>query len=355
MNNETNDAHIQTEEVEVEVEDMLKVTKGRFTLFPIKHTDIWKMYKKHQSVDWKASEIKYASDIKDWAKLPDDEKHFIKHVLAFFAASDTIILENIESNFSDEVQWPEARAFYAFQGNIEMVHSETYGLHIETLISDLVERNKLFNAIELIPCVKKKAEWALKYIDRDHAPFKKRLAGITGVEGIFFSGSFCAIYWLKSRGLMLNGLCKSNEFIARDEGLHTEFAILLHNKLKNRLTNEEIHEIFKEAVEIESEFITESIPCKLIGMNSDLMIRYIKFVANFWMTKFITDTGKKCTKLYPDIENPFTFMDINGMDGKTNFFEQTVTEYSSASSKINTETKETEVKKSEFIELDDDF
>lgn len=345
MNNETNSAE--------EVEDMLKVTKGRFTLFPIKHDDVWKMYKDHQAVDWKASEIKFASDLKDWAKLSDDEKHFIKHVLAFFAASDTIILENIESNFSDEVQWPEARAFYSFQGNIEMVHSETYGLHIETLISDLVERNKLFNAIECIPCVKKKADWTLKYLDRRHAPFKKRLAGIAGVEGIFFSGSFCAIYWLKSRGLMLNGLCKSNEFIARDEGLHTYFAILLHNKLKNKLTNEEIHEIFKGAVEIESEFITESIPCKLIGMNSDLMIKYIKFVANFWMTKFITNTGKKCTKLFPDIENPFDFMNINGLDGKTNFFEQTVTEYSSASSKINIETNQ--VKTSEFIELDDDF
>lgn len=332
-------------------EDMLKETKGRFTLFPIKHQDVWDYYKLHQSVDWKASEVEYSADLKDWDKLTDDEKYFIKHILAFFAGADGIVFENIGSNFSEEIQWPEARAFYSFQNNIEMVHSEVYSLLIDTYIKDPVEKDNLFNAIERIPCVNKKAQWAMKWMDRNHAQFSERLIAFSVVEGVFFSGSFCAIFWLKSRGLMMGGLCKSNEFIARDENLHTQFAILLYNKLHKKLSKERIHEIFKEAVEIESEFITESIPCKLIGMNSTLMIKYIKFVANFWMSKMITDSGRKCPKLYPHVKNPFDFMDMIGIDGKTNFFEYKVSEYSTASSKKNVGITD----EPSFVQLDDDF
>lgn len=328
-------------------EDMLTKTDKRFTLFPIVHTDVWKMYKHHQSVDWKASEINYISDLSDWEKLTDNERFFIKQILAFFASADILILENLLVNFSEEVQWPEARAFYSFQSNIEMVHAEVYSLLIDTYIKDPDEKDNIFNAIERNPCVSKKAGWAMKWMNKERS-FAERLVAFSVVEGIGFSGSFCAIFWLKSRGLMLNGLCKSNEFIARDENLHTEFSILLHNNLDNKLSEDEIREIFKEAVEIEAEFITESIPCKLIGMNSKLMIKYIEYVANFWITKLVTNTGKKCKKLYPDAKNPFDFMNTINIDGKTNFFEQTVSEYSTASSK-------TKVGNDEFENLDDDF
>ncbi len=309
------------ENKQIEDEPILQESLSRFTVFPIKYHDLWNAYKKQEASFWTAEEIDYTADLKDWNKLDDDEQYFIEHVLAFFSSSDGIVLENLVSNFSKEIQANEARAFYAAQAYNEEVHSQTYGQLIETYVTDSDKKNKLFNAIQTIPCIAKKANWALKWMSKDKNSFATRLVAFAVVEGVFFSGSFCAIFWLKSRGLMVKSLGHSNELIARDEGMHCNFAILLYKHLKNKLSTEKIHSIFKEAVEIESEFITVSLPCKLIGMNSDSMIQYIKYVADYWVTKF----GHP--KIY-NVENPFNFMDTISLDGKSNFFEKRVSEYS---------------------------
>jgi ribonucleoside-diphosphate reductase beta chain len=334
------------------VEPLLKSDTTRFTLFPIKHSDIWQAYKTHESAAWTAEELNYSSDKQEWdSKLTLDEKYFIEHILAFFAGADGIVLENLATNFTNEVQWPEARAFYSFQGYIEQVHSQVYSTLIDTYITDNKRKDELFRAIETIPCVKRKADWAIKWMDPKNASFAERLVAFAVVEGVFFSGSFCAIFWLKSRGIMVSGLGKSNELIARDENLHCLFAILLYSYLENKLTRDRIHEIFKEAVEIETEFITQSIPCKLLGMNSTLMTKYIKFVANYWMTQLTTKSGHKCAKLYVTAKNPFDFMDMNGIDGKTNFFEQVTTEYT----RSNNSHAQSSKSYNTFTSLDDNF
>lgn len=332
-----------TEQKIIEPEPMLVEDINRFTLFPIKHDDLWKLYKQHERSIWHAEEIDYHADKEDWNKLTTDEKFFIENILAFFAGADGIVLENLMSNFSKEVQLTEARSFYSIQGFMENVHSETYSLLIDAYVIDPARKDQMFRSIETIPCIKKKAEWAIKWMDPKNASFAERLVAFSVVEGVFFSGSFCAIFWLKSRGIMTKALGSSNEFISRDENLHCQFAITLYNKLVNKLSKERIHEIFKEAIEIESEFITESIPCKMIGMNSTLMTKYVKFVSSFWMSQLLTDEGKHCPKLYK-VTNPFSFMDMIGFDSKANFFEKRPTEY--AKPKID---------KQAYAELSEDF
>ena len=260
-----------------EAEPMLLPTLNRFTVFPIEHENLWNLYKKAQMSNWTAEEIDFSKDMDDWNGLSDNEKHFIKYILAFFAGSDGIVFENLNNNFASEVQYTEARSFYAYQEHNEMVHGETYSKLIDKYIKSSSEKKQLFEAIQTIPCIEKKARWAMKWFD-DKRPFAERLLAFACVEGIFFSGSFCAIFWLKKRGLM-PGLCHSNELISRDEGLHTEFGILMYNYLKEKLEESKVHTIFKEAVIIEQEFITDSIPCALIGMNSGLMKQYIEYVA----------------------------------------------------------------------------
>lgn len=303
------------------IEPILTETKNRFVLFPIKYDEIWNMYKKAEASFWTAQELDLNPDLADWAKLTADEKHFITHVLAFFAASDGIVNENIVLNFMQDVKIPEARCFYGFQIAIENIHSETYSLLIDTYIKDPAEKHRLFNAIETIPCVKKKAEWALRWIE--HAPsFAHRLVAFAAVEGIFFSGSFCSIFWLKKRGLM-PGLSFSNELISRDEGLHCEFACLLYSMLHDKLTYSEIKEIICDAVAYEKEFVRDALPVSLIGMNADLMQQYIEFVADRW----ITALG------YPKVyhaTNPFPWMELISLQGKTNFFERKVGDYQKA-------------------------
>ena len=316
-------------------EPMLAEDPTRFTLFPIHHHDLWKAYETHKNAFWTAQEIDYASDLEDWNKLSDDEKYFIEHILAFFAGADGIVLENLVSCFCKEVQIPEARCFYGFQGAMENIHSEVYSLLIDTFIRDPDRKTKLFNAIETIPCVSKKATWALQWINQDRR-FAERLVAFSVVEGIFFSGSFCAIFWLKSRGLMVKALGTSNELIARDEGLHTDFAVLLYSKLENKLSRDTIIDIVSSAVKIEEEFITQSLPCRMIGMNSELMVQYIRFVAD----RLIQQLGYEA---YYNETNPFDFMTLNSLDGKTNFFEKRVTEYTVA----NSDTSE--------FKIDDDF
>ena len=289
---------------------LLQENPNRFTLFPIQYDDIWKAYKKQQEAQWTAEEIDYSADLNDWKTLSDDEKYFIENILAFFAGSDGIVLENLIENFSKEIQIPEVRSAYSFQAYIENVHSEVYSLLIDTYISDPL-RKECFNAIETIPAVKLKADWALKWISSDKS-FAHRLVAFSVVEGIFFSGSFCAIFWLKSRGKMVKTLGKSNELIARDEGMHTDFAVLLYHKLENKLSEEQIYEIVKEAVEIEKKFICESLRCRLIGMNDNLMSQYIEFVAD----RLVTQLGYN--KIY-NKECPFSFMNMMNLDGKTNF------------------------------------
>jgi len=305
------------------MEKILQSNPNRFVLFPIKYNDIWEMYKTAEHSFWTAEEIDLSQDLTDWdEKLNDDEKYYIKNVLAFFAASDGIVNENLAENFLKEVQYAEAKSFYGFQIAMENVHSETYSLLIDTYIKDEVEKDRLFNAIETVPSVKKKADWALKWIDSDY--FAERLIAFAAVEGIFFSGSFCSIFWLKKRGLM-PGLAFSNELISRDEGLHCEFACLLHNKyVQNKVTPQRITEIITEAVEIEKEFVTDSLPVSLIGMNSILMNRYIEFVADYWLTEL------GCSKVY-NSENPFDFMDMLSLQNKGNFFEKRVSEYQKSS------------------------
>ncbi|NBP56400.1 ribonucleoside-diphosphate reductase [bacterium] len=300
-------------------EHILQENPERFVLFPLKYHDIWEMYKKAEHSFWTAEEIDLVQDLTDWnEKLNDNEKHYIKNVLAFFAASDGIVNENLAENFLKEVQYPEAKCFYGFQIAMENVHSETYSLLIDTYIKDLQERDKLFKAIDTIPSVKKKAEWALKWISSES--FAERLVAFAAVEGIFFSGSFCSIFWLKKRGLM-PGLSFSNELISRDEGLHCSFATLLYTKyVKNKLSPDRVKEIICEAVEIEKEFVEDSLPVSLIGMNAKLMKQYIEFVADYWLVEL------GCGRVY-NSENPFDFMDMLSLQGKTNFFENRVSEY----------------------------
>ena len=299
-------------------EPILQENKDRFVLFPIKHDIIWQMYKKAEASFWTAEEIDLAQDLVDWnSKLNEDEKYFIKHVLAFFAASDGIVNENLAINFMNEVQYPEARCFYGYQIMIENIHSETYSLLIDTYIKDPNEKDKLFHAIDTIPCVGKKAEWALKWIG--NGTFQERLVAFAAVEGIFFSGSFCSIFWLKKRGLM-PGLSFSNELISRDEGLHCDFACLLYSQLENKLNPEQVAEIIINAVEIEKEFVSDALPVRLIGMNAHLMCQYIEFVAD----RLLLSLG--CAKHF-NVTNPFDFMELISLQGKTNFFEKRVAEY----------------------------
>jgi ribonucleotide reductase beta subunit family protein with ferritin-like domain len=295
-------------------EPLLAPDDNRFVMFPIKHDDIWQMYKKQVDCFWRAEEIDLTKDIDNWNTLNADERYFISMILAFFAASDGIVLENLASRFMTDVQVSEARAFYGFQIAMENIHSTTYSLLIETYIKDQMEKSKLFNAIEHFPCIKKKSDWAQKWIHDNRSSFATRLVAFACVEGIFFSGAFCSIFWLKKRGLM-PGLTFSNELISRDEALHCEFAILLYSKLVKKMDKARIHEIIKEAVEIETEFICEALPCKLIGMNADLMTQYIQFVAD----RLCVQLGYK--KIYNAV-NPFQFMELISLESKTNFFEK---------------------------------
>jgi ribonucleotide reductase beta subunit family protein with ferritin-like domain len=303
-------------------EPLLNENKNRFVLFPIKHHAVWEMYKKAEASFWTAEELDLAHDNKDWVSLSDNEKYFISHILAFFAASDGIVNENLSLNFSNEIQIPEARCFYGFQIAIENIHSEVYSLLIDTYIKDPMEKEHLFNALETIPCVSKKAEWAMTWTDNRYASFAERIIAFAAVEGIFFSGSFCAIFWLKKRGLM-PGLSFSNELISRDEGLHCDFACLLYGMLENKLNEERVKEIICSAVTIEKEFITSALPVELIGMNSGLMSQYIEFCADRLLDAL------NCSKVY-NTTNPFDWMDMISLQGKTNFFEKRVGEYSKA-------------------------
>jgi len=303
------------------VEPILQENKDRFVLFPIQHKDIWDFYKKAEASFWTAEEIDLSQDLKDWRNLNDGERHFISHVLAFFAASDGIVNENLAEHFVAEVQYTEAKFFYGFQIAIENIHSETYSLLIDTYIKDAQEKDRLLHAIDTLDCVGKKAQWALRWIDQGN--FAERLIAFAAVEGIFFSGSFCSIFWMKKRGLM-PGLSFSNELISRDEGLHCDFACHLYNNhVVNKLPEETVRAIIKNAVDIEKEFVTDALPVKLIGMNADLMCQYIEFVADRLLTEL------HCEKLY-NSTNPFDFMEMISLQGKTNFFEKRVAEYQKA-------------------------
>ena len=317
-------------------EPLLEKTNNRFIQLPLKYPELQQAYLEHQALFWNHQEIDYTADLKDWKKLSDDEQYFIEMILAFFSGSDGIVLENIMSNFATEVTAPEARNFYSFQALIENVHALTYANLLDTLVTDETKKEKLFNSIDTIPCVKNKADWAMKWMDPKTAPFEQRLVAFACIEGIFFSGSFCAIFWLKDRGVMTKALGGSNELIARDEGLHTDFAILLHDHLNNKLDLEIIREIIMEAVDIEKEFICESLKCDLIGMNSKLMKQYIEFVADRLMVKF---GGEEIYRT----ENPFDFMSRINMNSKTNFFEKRSNDYQISS--FNT---------SEWCKVDDD-
>ena len=301
-----------------ELDPVLAPSTSRFTTFPIRYPDLWALYKKAIASFWTVEEIDLAADLKDWERLTANEQHFIKHVLAFFAASDGIVMENIDLNFSKDTQIPEARSFYAYQGFNESIHSETYSLMIDKLVRDPAEKADLFRAIETVPSVKRKAEWALKWLSND-APFHQRLVAFACVEGIFFSGSFCAIFWLKKRGLM-PGLSFSNELISRDEGLHQEFAVTLYKNLKTKLDDDTVYRIVAEALDIEKEFITEALPCRLIGMDSESMIEYIKFVSHRLLNQLGVATAVA--------SNPFDWMENISLEGKTNFFEKRVGDYS---------------------------
>jgi ribonucleoside-diphosphate reductase beta chain len=304
------------------IEPILQENKNRFVIFPIKHHDIWEWYKKMEASFWTAEEIDLSQDLNDWNnKLNKDEKYFIKHILAFFAASDGIVNENLAENFVSEVQYAEAKFFYGFQIMMENIHSETYSLLIDTYVKDEQEKDDLFNALEVFPAIKKKADWALKWIESPS--FAERLIAFAAVEGIFFSGAFCSIYWLKKRGLM-PGLTFSNELISRDEGVHCDFAVHLHNHhLVNKVPKDRIREIIVDALNIEREFITESLPVSLIGMNANLMTQYLEFVAD----RLLVELG--CDREY-NTANPFDFMDMISLQGKTNFFEKKVAEYQKA-------------------------
>ena len=318
-------------------EPLLIPDDKRFVMFPIQHQDIWQMYEKQVDCFWRPQEIDLSKDINDWQTLNHNEQFFISMILAFFAASDGIVLENLAQRFMSEIQLAEARAFYSFQIAMENIHSHTYSLLIETYIKDDNKKNKLFSAIENFPCIKKKADWAQKWIHDSNSNFATRLVAFACVEGIFFSGAFCSIYWLKKRGIM-HGLTFSNELISRDEALHTEFAILLYTKLNTKISETEIHKIIKEAVSIETEFICEALPCRLIGMNSIMMTQYIQFVAD----RLLVQLGY--TKIF-NVSNPFDWMELISIENKTNFFESRVSEYALAN---KTKTEET-------FELNTDF
>ncbi|MEE3077958.1 MAG: ribonucleotide-diphosphate reductase subunit beta [Bdellovibrionota bacterium] len=302
------------------VSDIITPNDDRFVLFPIKYHNVWEMYKKHMAVFWTAEELDLVSDLNDWEKLNDNEQHFIKHVLAFFAASDGIVNENLALRFYNDVQIPEARCFYGFQIAMENIHSETYSLLIDTYVKNPAEKDVLFNAVTNFDCVAKKAKWALDWISSKNS-YAERLIAFAAIEGIFFSGSFCSIFWLKKRGLM-PGLCTSNEFISRDEGLHCEFAVLMHSLLdkEDQATPETIRKIMMEAVAIEKEFIMEALPVSLIGMNKELMGEYIEYVADFWL-------GRLGLAAEYGTANPFDWMELISLEGKTNFFEKRVSEY----------------------------
>ena len=302
-------------------EPILQENKNRFVIFPIQHDDIWQWYKKQEASFWTAEEVDLHQDVVDWKKLNDDERYFLKHILAFFAASDGIVNENLAENFVNEVQYSEAKFFYGFQIMMENIHSEMYSLLIDTLVESDSEKDELFNAIERFPAIKKKADWALRWIESES--FAERLIAFAAVEGIFFSGAFCSIFWMKKRGL-LPGLATSNEFSSRDEGLHRDFACHLHNThLVNKVPVERITQIIVEALDIEREFITESLPVNLIGMNAKLMAEYLEFVTDHLLETL------NCPKVY-NTANPFDFMDMISLEGKTNFFEKRVSEYKKA-------------------------
>jgi len=358
-------------------EPLLIETNKRFTLHPIQYPDIWAKYKEAEASMWNVSEIDLGTDMVDWKKLSDDERHFIKHVLAFFASSDGIVMENLAQRFMNDVKIPEARHFYALQQAVEAVHSETYSLLIETYVEDKAEKAMLFNAIEEVPCVKAKAEWAMQWINSEDISFAHRLIAFACVEGIFFSGSFCAIFWLKKRGLM-PGLAQSNEYISRDEGLHTQFAALLYSKLQNKLRPVEVCRIVGAAVAIEKKFVTEALPVRLIGMNADLMCQYIEFVANhlieslglkpMYYKSYVKRTQSETGLDYEDfpedtdidgpydligdvkVQNPFDFMDMISLQGKTNFFEKHAADYQKAGVMASKDGEQ-----SRTFSLDEDF
>lgn len=318
-------------------EMLLQKNKSRYVLFPIVHHDIFEMYKKAESTFWRADEIDLAKDMSDWEQLNENEKKFIKNVIGFFAGSDGIVMENLAQRFLKEIEIPEIRNFYSYQIYNEAVHSLTYSLLIDTYVRDKEEKNKILNSIQTIPCVSQKAQWAQQWIENNEVSFATRLVGFAIVEGIFFSGSFCAIYWLKKRGLM-PGLTFSNELISKDEGLHCEFATLLYSKIQNRIPQEQIHYMICGAVDIEKEFVCDSIPVRLLGMNADSMCQYIEFVAD----RLLAQLGYE--KFYR-VENPFDWMELISLRPKSNFFEVRVGEY--VKSNVN--------EKSEQFELSDDF
>lgn len=320
-------------------EPLLVENPNRFVLFPIQDNEIWQMYKKAEASFWTAEEIDLASDLKDWENMTHNERHFVSHILAFFAASDGIVNENLAANFATEIQSAEARCFYGFQIAVENIHSETYSLLIDTYIRDQKEKSHLLNAIETVSCVKKKANWALQWCEREHASFAERCVAFAAVEGIFFSGSFCSIFWLKKRGLM-PGLCFSNELISRDEGLHCDFACLLYSKLVNKLPESRVLEIITNAVEIEKEFVVDALPVELIGMNSRMMCSYIEFCAD----RLLVALG--CSKYYTT-PNPFEWMEMISLQGKTNFFEKRVGEYAKSGVGVKAE--------DQVFAIDEDF
>ncbi|KAJ7541105.1 hypothetical protein O6H91_10G046300 [Diphasiastrum complanatum] len=326
----------------LEMEPILAENPQRFCMFPIKYPAVWEMYKKAEASFWTAEEVDLSQDYKHWENLSDNEKHFVSHVLAFFAASDGIVLENLAVRFMKEIQIPEARAFYGFQIAIENIHSEMYSLLLETYIKDQKEKCRLFSAIDTIPCVAKKADWALQWIGSSKS-FAERILAFACVEGIFFSGSFCAIFWLKKRGLM-PGLTFSNELISRDEGLHCDFACLLYSLLNKKLDEEKVHQIVCDAVEIEREFVCEALSCDLVGMNKVLMSQYIDFVAD----RLLVAIGYR--KFY-NVQNPFDWMELISLQGKTNFFEKRVGEYQKASVMANLTNPEA----NHIFSLDEDF
>lgn len=318
MNGELIGSYFDFQDYLEDAEPMLLPTLDRFTVFPIEHENLWAMYKKAQMSNWTAEEIDFSKDMDDWVNLSENEQHFIKYILAFFAGSDGIVFENLNDNFASEVQYTEARSFYAYQEHNEMVHGETYSKLIDKYIKSSSEKKNLFEAIQTIPCIKNKADWAMKWFSKDKS-FGERLIAFACVEGIFFSGSFCAIFWLKKRGL-LPGLCFSNELISRDEGLHLEFAIELFKMLKHKPNKSVVEQIVKDAVDIEKQFITNALPCSLIGMNSDKMSEYIEYVAD----RLLKQSGHD--KIW-GTKNPFDFMENISLDGKTNFFEKRVGDY----------------------------
>lgn len=323
-------------------EEYLLKQSDRLTIFPIQHNDMWEMYKKSVSAFWTPEELDLSKDIDDFNKLNDKERTFIKHILAFFSSSDTIVNINLGERFLNDVQILEAKFFYAFQMAIENIHSETYSLLIDTYFKDPKEKLEALNAINYMPCIKKKADWCFKWIEDENAPFSQRLLAFALVEGVFFSGAFCSIFWLKERGLM-QGLSFSNELISRDEAMHVEFAILLYSKIENRLPQSTVHKIVKEAVEVEKVFINDSIPCSMLGMNADLMCLYIEFVADRLLSQLNYD------KIW-NSANPFPFMERISIESKSNFFESRVSQYSKAN--VGSKQDHSEIRK---FALDVDF